>query len=236
MKTMTLTKDKNRFFQGLDFLSYALEAFAVIGFELLLAYVIEINVYGYDFRSFNMWQSILHWTLTVIVWVFGGLYVIKECARKSGVDLIRNFREKSLIRGTKEMSLTQWVLLITGTAFCLISTWLDWGGSKVLKEFSKRGPVLFTFQYIYYLAEVFLVLLIIVFGQYAFEKWFKNDKIPYGGIVVALTWGLGHWFTKGSLVTGISTAIGGFVFGGVYLLTRRNLRLSYLFLCIMFIL
>lgn len=236
MKTMTLTKDKNRFFQGLDFLSYALEAFAVIGFELLLAYVIEINVYGYDFRSFNMWQSILHWTLTVIVWIFGGLYVIKECARKSGVDLIRNFREKSLIRGAKEMSLTQWVLLITGTAFCLISTWLDWDGSKVLKEFSKRGPVLFTFQYIYYLAEVFLVLLIIVYGQYAFEKWFKNDKIPYGGIVVALTWGLGHWFTKGSLVTGIYTAIGGFVFGGAYLLTRRNLRLSYLFLCIMFIL
>ena len=113
MKTMTLTKDKNRFFQGLDFLSYALEAFAVIGFELLLAYVIEINVYGYDFRSFNMWQSILHWTLTVIVWIFGGLYVIKECARKSGVDLIRNFREKSLIQGAKEMSLLQWVLLIT---------------------------------------------------------------------------------------------------------------------------
>ena len=81
-----------------------------------------------------------------------------------------------------------------------------------------------------------MVLLIIVFGQYAFEKWFKNDKIPYGGILVALTWGLGHWFTKGSLGTGIYTAIGGFVFGSVYLLTRRNIKLSYLFLCIMFIL
>ena len=62
MKTMTLTKEKNRFFQGLDFLSYALEAFAVIGFELLLAYGIEINVYGYDFRSFNMWQGQLYTT------------------------------------------------------------------------------------------------------------------------------------------------------------------------------
>jgi membrane protease YdiL (CAAX protease family) len=233
---MTLTKDKNRFFQGLDFLSYALEAFAVIGFELLLVYVIENNVYGYDFRSFNMWQSILHWTLTIIVWTLGGLYVVRECARKSGVDLIKNFREKSLIQGAKEMSLLQWVLLIAGTVLCLISTWIDWNGSKVIREFRGKGAVLFTFQYLYYLAEVFLVLLIIVFGQYAFEKWFKNDKIPYGGIVVALTWGLGHWLTKGSLVTGIYTAIGGFVFGGAYLLTRRNLRLSYLFLCIMFIL
>ena len=236
MKTMTLTKDKNRFFKGLDFLGYSLGAFGVIGFELLLAYVIEINVYGYDFRSFNMWQSILHWTLTVIVWIVGGLYIVKDCARKSEVDLMKNFREKSLIQGAREMSLTQWVLLITGTVICLVSTWIDWGGSKVIREFSKKGPVLFTFQYIYYLAEVFLVLLIIVFGQYAFEKWFKNDKIPYGGIVVALTWGLGHWLTKGSLVAGIYTAIGGFVLGSAYLLTRRNLRLSYLFLCIMFIL
>ena len=236
MKTMTLTKDKNRFFQGFDFLSYALEAFAVIGFELLLGYVIENNVYGYDFRSFNMWQSILHWTMTIIVWTLGGIYVIKECARKSGVDLIKNFREKSLIQGAKKMSLLQWGLLIAGTVLCLISTWIDWNGSKVLREFRGKGPVLFTFQYLYYFVEVFLVLLIIVFGQYAFEKWFKNDKTPYGGIVVAFTWGLGHWLTKGSLVTGIYTAIGGFVFGGAYLLTRRNLRLSYLFLCIMFVL
>jgi len=53
---------------------------------------------------------------------------------------------------------------------------------------------------------------------------------------VALTWGLGHWITKGSLATGIYIAIEGFVFGGAYLLTERNLKLSYLFLCIMFIL
>lgn len=236
MKTMTLTKDKNRFSQGLDFLGYSLGTFGVIGFELLLAYVIEYNIYGYDFKSYNMWQNILHWVLTVSVWVLGGLYIIKDCARKSEVDLIKNLREKSLLQGAKEMSFTQWVLLITGTVLCLISTWIDWDGSKVLREFRSNGAVLFTFQYIYYLAEVFLVLLIIVFGQYAFEKWFKNDKIPYGGIVVALTWGIGHWLTKGSLVTGIYTAIGGFVFGSAYLLTRRNLKLSYLFLCIMFIL
>ena len=103
------------------------------------------------------------------------------------------------------------------------------------KELASNG-VLFPMQYLYYLVEVVMVLLIIVFGQYAFEKWFKNDKIPYGGILVALTWGLGHWFTKGSLVTGIYTAIVGFVFGSVCLLTRRNIKLSYLFLCIMFIL
>ncbi|MCR5032944.1 MAG: hypothetical protein K6A92_08775 [Lachnospiraceae bacterium] len=236
MKTMTLTKDKNRFLQGLDYFCYSLEAFGVIGFELLLAYVIEPYLYGCEMSGFAPWQKIVHWVLTITLWVLGGMAVIKDCARKSEVDLIRRWKESSLLQGAREMSLTQWILLLIGTILCLISTWIDWSGSKLLTEFSRRGPLLFTFQYLYYFAEVFLVLLIIVFGQYAFEKWFKNDKIPFGGIVVALTWGLGHWLSKGSLVTGIYTAIGGFVFGGAYLLTRRNLKLSYLFLCIMFIL
>ena len=235
MKTMTLTKEKNRFFQGLDFLSYGLEIFGFIGFELLLAYGIEYNVYGYDFKQFTMGQSILHWVLTCAVWLFGAWYVVRECAKKSGVDLLKNLKEKSLIQGAKEMSALQWIMLIVGTVLCLISTWIDWDGSKFLTELSRRG-VLFPFQYMYYFVEVIMVLLIIVFGQYAFEKWFKNDKIPYGGILVALTWGLGHWLTKGSLYAGIYTAIGGFVFGSAYLLTRRNMKLSYLFLCIMFIL
>nr|WP_297705306.1 hypothetical protein [uncultured Butyrivibrio sp.] len=235
MKTMTVNKERNRFFQGFDFLSYGLEIFAFIGFELLLGYVIEFNVYGYEFKNFTKMQNVVHWVLTCAVWLFGAWYVVRECAKKSGVDLFKNLKEKSLIQGAKEMSFLQWALLIMGTVLCLISTWIDWGGSKVAKEFASKG-ILFPMQYIYYLVEVVMVLLIIVFGQYAFEKWFKNDKIPYGGILVGLTWGLGHWFTKGSLGMGIYSAIGGFVFGSAYLLTNRNIKLSYLFLCIMFIL
>ena len=236
MKTMTLTKDRNRFLLGFDFLSYGLEIFAFIGFELLLAYGLEFNIYGCDdFKDFTKMQSVIHWILTCAVWLFGAWYVVRECAKKSGVDLFKNIKEQSLVKGAKEMSLLQWVLLTVGTVFCLISTWIDWGGSKVAKEFASKG-VLFPMQYLYYLVEVVMVLLIIVFGQYAFEKWFKNDKIPYGGILVALTWGLGHWLTKGSLGVGIYTAIGGFVFGSAYLLTGRNIKLSYVFLCIMFIL
>ena len=235
-KTLTLTKDKNTFMQGLDFLSYGLEIFAFIGFELLLGYGIEFNLYGTsNFKDFTKMQTVIHWVLTIAVWLFGAWYVVRECAKKSEVDILKNFREKSLIQGAKEMSLFQWALLILGTVLCLISTWIDWNGSKFLKELASRG-VLFPMQYLYYFAEVVMVLLIIVFGQYAFEKWFKNDKIPYGGILVGLTWGLGHWLTKGSLGMGIYTAIGGFVFGGAYLLTNRNIKLTYLFLCIMFIL
>ena len=236
MKTLTLTQNKNRFFQGLDFLSYGLEIFAFIGAELILVYGIEFNLYGYDtVKSYTTLQNIIHWFIICAVWIFGIWYVVREAAKKSDVDLYKNFKENSLVKGAKEMSVVQWGLLITGTVLCLISTWIDWDGSKFLAELKSKGFLL-PIQYLYYFVEVAMVLLIIVFGQYAFEKWFKNDKIPYGGILVALTWGLGHWMTKGSLGVGIYTAVGGFVFGGAYLLTNRNIKLSYLFLCIMFIL
>lgn len=77
-------------------------------------------------------------------------------------------------------------------------------------------------------------MLIIVFGQKACEKWFKNERIPYGGIVVALTWGLAHIFTKGEILVGLMAALGGFIFGIVYLLVNRDIKKTFLLLFIMF--
>ena len=229
-----MEKKTNRFLEGLHFLGYGLEVFGVIGFELLLGFVIEPRLYQRDVNDFLPWQMILHWLITCACWGLGALLVVKECRKKSGLDLIENIKNCKLIE--KDITPLQWICLAAGVILCLVSTWIDWNGSKVLAEFKSRGPLLFPFQYLYYLFEVSLVLLIIIFGQMAFEKWFNNNRIPFGGILVALTWGLGHWLSKGSLFAGIYTAIGGFVFGAAYLLTHRNVKFSYILLCIMFIL
>jgi hypothetical protein len=237
--TMTQTKVKktNRFFEGLKFLGYGFDAFGVIGFELLLAYVIEPMLYNNrPMNEYEPWMLILHWVITCAGWGLGAYYVARCCAKKTGFDLIEKAKNTGIFKNCEKISLVQWIMIVAGVVICLISTWIDWNGSKVLHEFAKRGPLLFTFQYIYYFFEVLLVLLIIVFGQMAMEKWTGNNKIPFGGILVGLTWGLGHWLTKGSLGMGIYTAFGGFVFGSVYVLTNRNPKLSYLLLCIMFIL
>ncbi|MBR3468517.1 MAG: hypothetical protein IKH28_02245 [Lachnospiraceae bacterium] len=215
---------------------YGLEIFGVIGFELLWGFVVEPFLYQRGVNDFNTWQLILHWVVTCSAWGLGALLVVKECKKKSNLDLLGNVRKTPFISKENEIKARQWVLIVIGTIFCLVSTWIDWNGSKVLAEFRSRGPILFPFQYLYYLFEVMLALLIIIFGQMAFEKWFNNNKIPFGGILVALTWGLGHWLTKGSFYAGLYTAVGGFVFGSAYLLTNRNIKLSYVLLCIMFIL
>lgn len=231
---------KNRFKEGFDFFTNGLCVFGVIGLELILAYVIEPLLYSNievgNYKSFYSWQTIAHWIVTCALWIAGAILVAKQCRKETGFDLIGKTCSERLADSIKNIRLWQWIMIVAGVTICLISTWIDWNGSKVMHEFASKGLILFIFQYGYYLVETALVLMIIIFGQKAFEKWFNNNIIPFGGILVAVTWGLGHWMTKGSLMTGLYTAFGGFVFGSVYVLTNRNVKLSYILLCIMFIL
>ncbi|MBR3738918.1 MAG: hypothetical protein IKN04_00485 [Clostridia bacterium] len=117
----------------------------------------------------------------------------------------------------------------------LIYSWLDWNGSKVVREFNANGPAKFIFQYIYYCFEAALVLLIIVFGQEAFERWFRCKHIPYGGILAAVTWGIAHFFTKGS-AAGVGIMLSALAYGCVYLLVGRDIRKAYPIIWLMFVL
>lgn len=94
---------------------------------------------------------------------------------------------------------------------------------------------MFIFQYIYYAFETLLFTLILVYGQKACESWFKKKNIPYGGIILALTWGLAHTFTKGSIASGLLSALGGFAYGAVYLLVNRDIKKTLPIIFIMFV-
>ena len=212
--------------EGFFDLLMVLIAFAGLGFEAVLAFMIEPLLYGCDMKSWSVTQNVIHWILTCIVWGLTGFLVIR---------LAKRFEDFDIFKKEKKMKRWQWLLVILIIIFSLIISYIDWNGSKVLKEFNANGPVKFVFQYIYYCFEVVLVTLILIFGQLAFEKWFKRKNIPYGGIVVALTWGIAHIFTK-NLYVGIITMISGLAFGSVYLLTNRDIKISYVILWFMFVL
>ena len=212
--------------EGFFDLLMVLIAFAGLGFEAVLAFMIEPLLYGCDMKSWSVTQNVIHWIITCIVWGLTGFLVIR---------LAKRFEDFDIFKKGKKMKRWQWLLVILIIIFSLIISYIDWNGSKVLKEFNANGPVKFVFQYIYYCFEVVLVTLILIFGQLAFEKWFKRKNIPYGGIVVALTWGIAHIFTK-NLYVGIITMISGLAFGSVYLLTNRDIKISYVILWFMFVL
>ena len=219
--------EKGKFAKGMGMMKYGLAAFAALAGEGVIAYGIEQNIYGVSIDKFTAPKMILHWVLTCIVWGVCAFFICR-CAKKKGHDLFAKERKK--IRPW------QWCCIAVGMCACISTSLIDWEGSKVLKEFAANGALRFVFQYIYYMFEVSLVTLIIVFGQKACEVWFGRENIPYGGIIAALTWGLGHWASKGSPAAGIVSALCGLALGSVYLLTNRNTKLSYLLLYLMFVL
>ena len=220
-------KEKGRFAKGFGVLKYGLAAFAALAGEAVIAYGIEQNIYGVGIENFSTPQMILHWVLTCIMWGVC-VFFICRCANNKGHDLFS--------KNTQKIKAWQWGCIALGVCACIATSWIDWEGSKVLKEFAANGALKFVFQYIYYMFEVSLVTLIIVFGQKACEIWFGRENIPYGGIIAALTWGVGHWASKGSLMAGLVSAACGLALGSVYLLTNRKTKLSYALLYAMFVL
>lgn len=211
---------------GINFFNLAVLAFAGIGLEALLAFGIEPMIYGSPLNEWTDLQNIIHWVATCILWGAVSWYIIYFAKKKYDFDLFQ--------KGNK-MAVWQWMLVAVFVIGSLVLSYFDWNGSKVIIEFFANGPVKFIFQYIYYIFETVLVTLILVFGQNAFEKWFHKRNIPYGGIIVAVTWGIGHFFTK-DVLTGIVTIISGLAFGSVYLLVNRDIRKAYPILLIMFVL
>ncbi len=213
--------------QGWKFLGLSFLTFCALGLELLLALGIEPLIYGAEMNEWNVTQWILHWILTCAVWIIAGVLLLALSKKKLSYDPLS---EKSPLKLLPTISA---ILLF---AFMLVISYMNWNGLKVIKEFQNHGLAKFIFQYLYYIVETFLVVLVIVFAQRAGELWFKNKFIPYGGLFVALTWGLVHTLTKGDVTTGILAAAGGLIFGAMYLLLGKDLRKAFPLICLAFIL
>lgn len=211
---------------GGDYLGLGMDAFAGLGMEIIYAYVLEPVIYGAPMGEWTAIQTIIHWIVTCATWGIFAVVLLKKAQGK--------YQFPVLEKGSP-ISSWQWGICLLLVALSFAADYISWGGFKIYLEFVRRGPLLFTFQYIYYAFETILFLLIIVFGQKACEVWFKKDSIPYGGIICGMTWGLAHIFSK-DLLTGLMGIVLGFGMGGVYLLVNRDLKKAYGILFLMFIL
>ena len=218
--------DKDKKITGADYLYLALYAFAGIGLELVLVGIIE-PIFGVSLETYTTLQNIIHWIVISVIWLIVGIFLIALAKRKYDFNL---WEHQSKLKGW------QYLGIIICLAVSIVSHYMDWGGFKPLLEFQRLGLLKFIFQYVYYLFEAFLISLIIIFGQKACEKWFGNEAIPYGGIVLALTWGLMHIVSKDSISVGLLSACGGFLYGAAYLVVGKDYRKALPIMSLMFIL
>ncbi|MBQ4522000.1 MAG: hypothetical protein IJA10_03500 [Lachnospiraceae bacterium] len=209
-----------------QYFEYAMLAFGGLGLEVLYAYLLEPLFYGHSMKEFTTIECIIHWSVTIITWLVVAYLIVRSAKKNLGFQL----------KGTD----SKWSLLgiITSSVLIglmLVVNYVDVGGLKIIYEFHKLGVLKFIFQHLYYLAEVVLFSLIILFGQNALEKLFGKKNVPYGGIIVGMTWGLAHWFTKGSILIGLEGLVIGFLFGAIYLFLDRDFKKTYIVLALAFI-
>lgn len=211
---------------GFTYFTLALLAFAGIGLEVLLAFLIEPIIYASPMAEWTVSQNIAHWVITCILWGLVGFGLTRFAKAAYGFSIF----EKG-----KKMKAWQWAAVAILIFVSLLISFFDWNGFKVIIEFYANGWLKFIFQYIYYIFETMLITLILIFAQKAFEKWFHNENIPYGGIILSLTWGVAHFFTK-DITTGLVCMFSGLAYGSIYLLVNRDFRKAYFVTFIIFVL
>lgn len=210
-----------------EYLWLALYAFMGLGLELVLIGVIEPLLFGgVKSNAYTDIQKITHWVLTIFCWGIMIIYLQKSAKKNMGFNVLSNNQV------TKRGIIISALLVV----ICIVLNALDWETLKIIGEFQKKSNLVFVFQYLYYFVEVMLVYLIVAFGQKFFETLLKTNKnIPWGGIVLCLTWGVIHFMTKGTLTDGLGTMAFSLIYGAIYLLLNRNSKGTYLALVLAFV-
>lgn len=209
------------------FLLLALLAFAGLGLELLLAFFIEPLIYGKSLNDFNTAESIAHWLITCFVWLLAAFALHTVSKRKHDFDVL-SYKQRPTALG--------WLFALAALAISITVSIIDWNGLKVVKEFAYNGWQKFIFQYMYYLCEVVLMVLIIAFGQKAGELWTKQQKLPWGGLLLGITWGLVHMLTQASVSSGLLSLLAAVLYGIIYIAARKNMAVAYPLILLAFVL
>lgn len=208
----------------LSFGAFMLEYFSVFVIESILLHV--------DIWNYTASQKSVHCIIMAFMWA-------------AVIAVLLLFSQKYLhfpSRENKEekLSLKNWIITFACLTGCKILTFIDWHTLKVVGEERDKTTYQFFAQYLYYIFEVMLILLIIIYGQKAIETLLKKESlIPFGGIILAVTWGAFHFVSRGvglEIWNGISTMIFSVLSGVMYLRLNKKCLYSYLFIAIGYLL
>lgn len=205
--------------------------FSAFLLEYFALFIIEMLIFKMDIWNYTANQRSIHHLIMVGIWILYIGSILFYAKRKS------LFPNKEL---PFKLSTKNYLIAILCLVGCKVMTFIDWQTLKVIGEANGKDMFQFTTQYMYYILEVVIVLLIIVFGQKAFElRIGKESNIPFGGIVLAFTWGIFHFVSRGvgiEIWNGISCVIFSLLSGLMYLNLDRSIKLSYVFIAIGYLL
>lgn len=214
------------------YLWMSLLSFGAFMLEYLSIFAIEVIFLHVDIQNYTTHQRSIHCIIMVFMWaVFIGVLLFFSK---------KHYRFPTSGKQEDKISLKNWIVTIACFIVCKILTFIDWHTLKVIGE--AQGKTIFQFcaQYLYYIFEVMLVTLIIIYGQKAVETFLKKEStIPFGGVMLAMTWGMFHFVSRGvgiEIWNGISTIIFSVLSGEIYLKLNRKWLHSYFFIAMGYLL
>lgn len=214
--------------------------FGVLGCEYLVFFLDRI-VDGRSMSDLFSWPihwygAVFHWLIIILVWGIISFIVISWLKKQYAFNEIYSFKfnKRTLI-----ISILV-VLLVTISAIVEAKT-----NNQIFPQFineykgfkHKYGSLAWLvsiFQNIYYIFEIFIVMLMIICFQKAGEIAFKNIIFPWASIGLPLTWGAIHFLSHPEGALGI--LIWSILPGIVYLISKRNFYPTYAILFLGFLL
>ncbi|MGX2946235.1 hypothetical protein [Enterococcus alishanensis] len=208
-------KKINKNVSAIEFLWLALYAFAGFSLELIQGLL----------GSFSQGISNL---ITAILWTAVSVGLIYLARTKFCFFILDN--QPTLKKQN------HWAALCC-VGIVIVLTTFGFGGFKPWIEFTSVGSLAnYLLRILYYLAESLLILLAIVFAQrFADLKFTLPEWLPAGGVFLAITWGLIHFFLQG-FSGGLYAIAFSLLAGMLYLFLKKDFRWSYLYIALAFIL
>ena len=184
------------------FVLIALILFGLLGLEFpvfILSRVVDGRAASQTFSwPVNWYGAVFHWTVTMLIWA-AGAGCIYLWAKKKGVlpELVRfDFhRRDGFILAVGILFVIAYELVFSRMAgLASPQIWREYRGFQNM--YGRQAWIVAIFQNLYYLVEYGLVVMMIAFFQRGGELWFKASWFPWGGVGLALTWGMIHLVTN----------------------------------------
>lgn len=210
----------------------ALYAFAVFGWELVVTLLLD-----------PLWASagpegasLLHRSTTAAGWLLGAALIFRSARNPArGFDdpfsggLRRNTPFRALGVGAA-------VALAIGIRAVVLQEWKLVGEYAQLADLhGDTAPFAFALLIVYYLCETALIVLVLALGQRAGEMRFGRPALPWGGLLLAITWGAIHILLQGP-AAGIYAMAAAVLYGCVFAWGPRRPLPTFLIVAAAFIL
>jgi uncharacterized membrane protein len=194
---------------GLTFLLWGMIAFGFLGLEFGVLFISRM-VDGRSLAEVGNWPihwygALFHWTLTIMIWSCGILLAWRWLKKKDLTHLI-DFKMTK-----KTIIYTFFAILFVAMYTLVESSVLGNNTLQVVSEYKgfrlmygDYALIVTIFQVFYYVFEMLLVFIMIVMFQAMGETLFKNKYIPYGSILLMLTWGMIHFLSHPAGALGVT--------------------------------